>query len=282
MKPQRGDKDIRVTRADVAAAVHSVGVEPGDMALFHSSLSSMGTVVGGADAVIEGLLDAVGPTGTVAAPTLWARMSGDKPYDLADWDIDRSPSYPGKVTEAFRLRLDSIRSDNASHSVSAIGAKAVALTATHGRHGRRVSCFSPGAFAEDSPWQKLYDWNAAYCFIGVDFTVCTMRHFIECCLVQRALDAVPTNRHAELEAALTRWGKPGVWPIHNGQAAGERLSAMGLVRFGKIGSATLRAIRTRDMVDHHLAMLEAEPRQWFNDAFLAWLDKAAPSHGAKE
>ena len=57
MKPEPGDKSIRVTRLDVAAALRSVGVSPGDTVLFHSSLSSMGTVEGGADAVIDGFLD---------------------------------------------------------------------------------------------------------------------------------------------------------------------------------------------------------------------------------
>ena len=70
MKPEIGDKGVHVTRGDVDAAARAMGIVAGDTVILHSSLSSMGTVGGGADAVIDGFLDAVGPAGTVAVPTL--------------------------------------------------------------------------------------------------------------------------------------------------------------------------------------------------------------------
>ena len=39
------------------------------------------------------------------------------------------------------------------------------------------------AFAEASPWERLYQWNAHYCFVGVDFTVNTMGHYCQCRLI---------------------------------------------------------------------------------------------------
>jgi len=62
---------IEVTVEDVAAGVRAIGVQPGDVVMFRSSLKSMGHVVGGPNAVIDGFLQAVGPEGTVAVPTLW-------------------------------------------------------------------------------------------------------------------------------------------------------------------------------------------------------------------
>jgi aminoglycoside 3-N-acetyltransferase len=273
MKPEPGDKSIQVHRSDVAAAAGAVGIVPGDTVMFHSSLSSMGTVVGGPNAVIDGFLDAVGPEGTVAAPTLWWHHT-DPPMRLEDWDIDRSPSYPGLITEAFRQRPDGVRSNNPTHSVSAIGARARELTRDHGRSGLRLCVFGDTAFAEESPWQRLYEWDAAYCFVGVDFTVNTMGHYCETVFVERALRGCPPGRRAELEAQVHRFGKPGIWPRHSFQAMGERLAEMGLVRFGRIGSATLRCTRTRPMVDNILAILDGEPEAWFDAEFRAWLAKA--------
>jgi aminoglycoside 3-N-acetyltransferase len=273
MRPEPGDRSIDVHRHDVTAAAQAVGIVPGDTVMFHSSLSSMGNVVGGPDAVIDGFLDAVGPEGTVAAPTLWYHHT-DPPMRIEDWDIDRSPSYPGLITETFRQRPDSIRSDNPTHSVSAIGARAEELTRDHGKLGLRPCIFGDTAFARESPWQRLYEWNAAYCFIGVDFTVNTMGHLIETLFVERALERCPPGRRAELEAQVRRFGKPGVWPRHSFQGMGERLAQMGLVRFGQLGSATLRCIRARAMADNALAILTAEPDAWFDDEFRAWLAKA--------
>jgi len=278
MKPQPGDKRIRVCQGDIVKAAREVGIRPGDTVMFHSSLSSMGTVVGGPDTVIDGFLEAVGPQGTVAVPTLWWHPT-DPPLDLADWDVESSPSYVGLITETFRKRPDSLRSDNPTHSVSAIGCRAKELTRDHGKAGLRPCPFGDTAFARESPWQRLYDWNAAYCFIGVDFSVNTMGHFAEAVFVERALEACSPNRRADLEARLRRWQKPGVWPSHDFQAMGERLAALGLVRFSKIGSATLRCIRARQMVDNILAILEAEPQAWFEAEFLAWLRDAQEATG---
>jgi aminoglycoside 3-N-acetyltransferase len=273
MEPERGDRSIHVHRRHVTAGARSVGIVSGDTVMFHSSLSSMGNVVGGPDTVIDGFLDAVGPEGTVAVPTLWYHHT-DPPMRLDEWDIDRSPSYPGRITEAFRQRPDSVRSDNPTHSVSAIGARAEELTRNHGESGLRPCVFGDTAFAAESPWQRLYEWNAAYCFIGVDFTVNTMGHLIETVFAERALGRCLPERRAELEAQVHRFGKPGAWPRHSFQTMGKRLAEMGLVRFGKIGSATLRCIRARAMVDNALAILSAEPADWFNAEFQAWLAKA--------
>ena len=273
MEPEKGDPRIEVHRADVAQAAREVGIVPGDTAMFHSSLSSMGTVVGGPNAVIDGFLEAVGPEGTVAVPTLWWHQT-DPPLRMEDWDPDTSPSYPSLITEVFRQRPDSVRSNNPTHSVSAIGARAAELTRDHGKTGRRPCIFGDAAFARRSPWERLYRWNAAYCFIGVDFTVNTMSHFIETVLVEAALCRAPAALRDDLVAQVQRMDKAGVWPWYDRPGMSDQLAEMGSMRFGKIGSATLRCIRARDMVDNTLAILNAQPEHWFRPDFMAWLDAA--------
>jgi aminoglycoside N3'-acetyltransferase len=173
-----------------------------------------------------------------------------------------------------------VRSNNPTHSVSAIGARAVELTKDHGKGGLRPCLFGDAAFAHESPWERLYVWNAAYCFIGVDFTVNTMGHYVETEFLERALGQAPPDRRAELEAEVQRWEKPGVWPSFSRQQTGERLAEMGLVRFSRIGSATLRCIRAREMVDTLLALLSAEPEEWLTPEFLAWMASATAKEGA--
>ncbi len=273
MRSEPGDKSIEVKRADIAAAARSVGIAPGDTVMFHSSLSSMGTVLGGPDTVIDGFLEAVGPAGTVAVPTLWWHETRP-PLRLQDWDPTTSPSYPGAITERFRRRADSLRSNNPTHSVSAIGARAGELTRDHGRSGLRPCVFGDTAFAVESPWERFYQWDAAYCFIGVDFTVNTMGHYVETRFVEKTLARAPAERRAALEAQVHRWQRPGIWPRYSFKLMGERLADLGLVRFGQIGSATLRCTRAQVMVDTILRTLDADPEAWFSPEVLLWLEQA--------
>ncbi len=63
-----------VRGSDITAALRRVGIGPGDVVFAHSSLSAFGHVEGGADAVIDALLDAVGGNGTVVLPAFtWGR-----------------------------------------------------------------------------------------------------------------------------------------------------------------------------------------------------------------
>jgi aminoglycoside 3-N-acetyltransferase len=270
-----GNKNVRVTREDVSAAAREVGVEPGDTLFFHSSLKSMGQVVGGPDTVIDGFLDVVGRQGTVAVPTLCNWAPGEQGLVLERWDPATSPSYVGAITEALRLRPGAVRSDQATHSVAAIGARAEELTARHGASGLRRSPFTAQAFAHESPWQRLVDWNAAYCFIGVTFRVCTMVHFVEANLAERALERIGDGRE-EMHAELESWMKPGPFPgirIEDREVIEEMLAAEGIVRYSSIGSATFRCARARPMVERWIAIVEGDPGRWLPEEYLALVER---------
>src|SRR5947208_1183238 len=88
-----------VTRRDLVLAIRSLGVELGELLQVHSSLSRLGYVEGGAETVVDALLEVVGPTGTVMVPTF--------NHGKADiYDPAETPSTNGAVTEAFRKRTE--------------------------------------------------------------------------------------------------------------------------------------------------------------------------------
>ena len=60
-----------IDRAGIAAGLASMGVVRGDALFLHSSLKSLGYVEGGPRAVIDALLDAIGPEGTLVVPTYY-------------------------------------------------------------------------------------------------------------------------------------------------------------------------------------------------------------------
>ena len=61
------------TKQQIVGALRNLGVSQGTILLVHSSLSSMGRVDGGANTVIDALLEALGPDGTLLMPTHPAR-----------------------------------------------------------------------------------------------------------------------------------------------------------------------------------------------------------------
>jgi aminoglycoside 3-N-acetyltransferase len=278
MEPQLGDKLIRVTREDVAAAAAAVGIVPSDTVMFHSSLSSMGTVEGGPDTVIDGFLDAVGWEGTVAVPTLCNWKPEEQSLVFARWNPQTSPSYVGAITERFRHRPGAVRSDHATHSVAALGRRAEELTRNHGGSGPRACPFSETAFAAESPWQRFVDWNAAYCFVGVTFWINTMVHYVEALLAERALQRAPQSERVRLAEELVGWMKPGVYPsirVTDRETHEQTMAEQGIVRYTQLGSATLRCARAKPMVEAWLCIVEGEPERWLPEEYLAWLKKGA-------
>ena len=272
MKPEAGDRSVQVRSADVCKGFRDVGAKPGDVLMYHGSLSSMGTVIGGPDTVIKGARLAVGREGTVAMPSLWYH-DADPPLDPADWDIHTSESYVGALSEAFRGHPDSVRSDNFSHAVSAIGARARELVANHGEGGERHSPWGPKAFADVSPWARLVEWNALYCFIGVTFRVLTLKHYMEALILQEVMETFPEDNRETAAQAISRIGKPGIWPFFNSETMEQKLAEKGLVAYAKIGSATIRAGRTQDLMEHGMPLLRESPEEWFSKEFMAWWEK---------
>jgi aminoglycoside 3-N-acetyltransferase len=271
--PERGDPSIRVHAEDVARGFRAVGALPGDVVLYHGSLSSMGHVEGGPTTVIDGALQAVAPDGTVAMPTLWF-CAADPPRRREDFDLRNSPSYVGALSEAMRTDPRSVRSNHYSHSVSAIGSRAVELTANHGAGGLSPAPWGYDCFADVSPWGRLYEWDALYCFIGVTMRVCTMKHYIESRYAARVIRQAPEDRRQALRDGLTLMDRKGVWPYYDSEKMEALLAERGLMAYGHIGSATVRAVRTRRLVDVTLELLTANPTTWFPPDVLEWCSLA--------
>lgn len=57
------------TQTQLRDAFHAAGLRGGDIVLVHSALRTLGPVEGGADAVIDALIETLAPGGTLAMPT---------------------------------------------------------------------------------------------------------------------------------------------------------------------------------------------------------------------
>ena len=159
-----------ITKEIIINGLKELGLKQGDTALVHSSLSSFGYVDGGADTVIDALLETVGKEGTVLVPTLTGseHLSAENP---PVFDVRNTPCWTGKIPETFRKRQAAIRSLHPTHSVAAIGAKAKYITEGHEK------CLTPCGL--NSPYTKIAESGGYVLLLGVDLECCTMLHTAE-------------------------------------------------------------------------------------------------------
>lgn len=129
-----------VLKQDIIKKLKELGLKSGDTVMVHTSLKNMGYVCGGAQAVIEALIETVGEEGTIMMPTQsWKNLDPDTGVhwdaDEEDWPLIREyrPAYDknltptntmGAVAEMFRQIPGSIRSEHPARSVCAYGKNA--------------------------------------------------------------------------------------------------------------------------------------------------------------
>jgi len=239
-----------VTRKDIVEGLEALGLRSGDVAFVHSSLSSFGHVEGGAETVVQALLDVLGPTGTLAVP-IFERFFEGREGQM--WDRETSPSLMGKISETARTWPGARRSYHAPHPIAAIGPMAEDLTERHNEPD----------FSFDSAFSRLLELNAWIMLIGVSYNVCTMVHIIE----ERA--EVPYRRWIDLEGTVTDNGValkkgypslkryPGVGNTF--LPLGERMEQEGLVNEVMIGRSTVRAFRSRDLYETGWGAVRRDP-----------------------
>lgn len=231
-----------------------LGLRAGNHVLVHSSLSSLGQVDGGAATVVEALLRAVGPSGTVLVPTLTGTESDGSGPDL-DFDLEQTPCWTGAIPEAVRRRPDAIRSAHPTHSVAAVGAGAHRLTEDH------ELCIAPcGA---GSPYAKLAaDPDGRILLLGCDHeSNTTLHHVEEIAGVPYHLQPEPVRavvRFADRSEARHYWIHDWGTPRRFG-AIDPLLDQRGLQTRGKVGEADARLLPVGPFVALGLDVLRADP-----------------------
>ncbi|MEV6837429.1 AAC(3) family N-acetyltransferase [Streptomyces sp. NPDC051133] len=175
-----------VTRDGLCAQLRLLGVGTGETLLVHSSLSSLGWVNGGAVAVVQALLDALGPSGTLVVPTQTADQSdpavwGNPPVPEEWWDRIRAtmPAYDplitpslgvGVIPETVRTWPGALRSAHPQTSFAAVGARAREITEGHAPDCR---------LGEHSPLARLERRGARVLLLGAGYDSCTAFHLAE-------------------------------------------------------------------------------------------------------
>lgn len=181
--------------------------------MLHARMSALGWVVGGADAIVLSILDAVGPTGTIAAVVSW----DDIPLRFAEWpqewrdayEMDLPPFDPvrsaanheyGRVAERIRTWPGARRGAHPDQGVAAVGPAAEWLVHPHPLDD---------SFGAATPFSRLVEVNGDVLMLGAPLSKLTLVHHAE------ATAQLPERRTVRYRLPITENGRR-VWrEIHD-------------------------------------------------------------------
>jgi len=124
------------TRSSLLADLARLGVRPGGVLMVHAGLRALGPVTGGANVVVQTLLDALGPAGTLAAYVDFEPFYEDDDtaeVPVFDKRIAHAARDHGILHETIRTWPGALRSDHPDAGVAAIGPLARAALARTAR-----------------------------------------------------------------------------------------------------------------------------------------------------
>lgn len=263
-----------LTRQDLVRQVRQLGVAPGDVLMVHCSLSSLGYVVGGADTVVGGLLEVIGPGGTLVAMTGWAHDA----YDLQEWPHDVREAYLrdpprfdpdlseaaddyGRTAERIRTWRAARHSSHPEARFSAIGYRAQWIVGDHPWHHP----YGPG-----SPLAKLVEAGGRVLMLGAPLeTLTILHHAEELAEVQGKAEVVypvPVHRGDGVEwrdihdIETSKGALPYEQVVGERDAfevIGEEALARGIGTSGRVGTAVAHLFPAEDLLVFGVAWIES-------------------------
>ena len=227
-------------RATLVRDLTRLGVPRGGLLMVHSSLRSLGHVAGGANAVLDALLETLGPHGTLVLPTFTYPIARDPGFVF---DPLHTPSLMGAISDAGRRHPRARRSLHLQHSIAVIGPLAETIVTSGGE----------SSWDTDSPMRQIRDRNGQYLLLGVPYQNLTAVHVCEIEL------QVPYRKPVRVEGTMRRpdgstapfasIGCPPQ-PGHPGSdfnRLGQRMEDAGLVRLNQVGNAVARLLGGHDL-----------------------------------
>jgi len=225
----------QVSKAELVRDLKALGLERGMDVMVHSSLSSIGQVIGGADAVIDALLSVIGKKGTLVMPSF--NHSNAEVFNPLT-----TPTTNGAIPDALWRRPEAARSVHTTHAVAALGPNADALTRDH---------LDVGVWEQDSPIGRLIHDGGYVLSIGPIGESRTAYHVAENAMPCGCIDPFGSDCRVVAPDGTVRSVRGLAWrsqvcPVPP-EKMGPALDRRKLQRHGKVGHADATLVKAKDL-----------------------------------
>ncbi|MBA3872354.1 MAG: AAC(3) family N-acetyltransferase [Anaerolineae bacterium] len=257
--------DQLLTVESLAEQIAACGLQAGHTVLVHSSMSKLGWIAGGAQAVIQALLRVLGETGTLMMPTHTTQNT-----DPANWSRPpvpdtwvpviraQTPAFDpattptrgmGVIPELFRTWPGTIRSSHPIGSFAARGPNATTLLRNHQLLDM---------FGDSSPLGMLYELDGYVLLLGVDHGNNTSLHLAENRAIWAGKFFIP-EATAMMVNGVREWVSFKMLALESDDfnSVGDAYEAQAGIQRGTAGEATVRLMRQRPLVDFAVEWMEA-------------------------
>ena len=232
------------------AALGAVGVVRGDALMLHSAFGRSHGFRGSIEQLTDVFIDAVGPDGHLLMVSLPYRSSSfDYLNRLKVFDVRKTPSMMGLVSEMFRRRPDVLRSLHPTHPVLVRGSRAEAFIEGH------PDCLYP--CGPGSPFDKLAGANGLVVFFNVAFDTYTFFHYLEHMVssqlpfslyTEQTFDAPVVDRAGQRRTVRTHVFAPDAIRRRRFDAFEAALRRRGLIRETRLGASRIQSVRVQDTI----------------------------------
>ena len=244
-----------ITKNDLITALGKLGVKKGMVLEVHSALHAFGYVVGGAQTVVDALIEAVGYEGTIVMPlqcgnntepsywenppierSLWQTVRDyTPPFDGKESDVQ----YMGEVVSNFRRRRGTYCSYHPSSAFVAYGKYAKLICSRHELNY---------GLSKRSPLGQMMKLKTYVLLLGVSYDNCTGMHLAE--YESNVRPIILQGGRVETEFG-SQWVKYLDIDLDSDEflAPGKMMEEKGLVKKGIIGSAECRLFPLKTAVD---------------------------------
>lgn len=244
----RQDETVFITRSDMEKGLRDLGLQQGMMVEVHSSLSSFGIVDGGAETVIQALMNIVGKEGTIVMTAF--PMSA--PLPLTPLDMERGLTYKVKIFH------DDFYERSCMGIISDTFRKMPDVKAGEGLH--RVAAWGKDAHIHYKGLHHLIAQDGWGLLLGVDIYRLTSMHYVESKLPDKVRDIFKPSDKVNLIYPPDEWyietGKP---PVKAWYTIQNEAYEKGFIQDGYIGNSKCMFFKVRDVIGLYEHALESDP-----------------------